>query len=387
MSSKSRAKSSAAADAKAGGDDRSDRPYDLIVWGSTSFTGTLCVQYIARKQFEAKTSNADNEWSRLKWAIGGRSASKLNAMKTGVEKELREELKDQTVTVTAEVVLADSGDSKSLEAMVTQTRVIISSVGPFRQYGSALVAACVKHRTDYVDTTGEHLWVKQQIDAHHQTCVENGTVIVPMCGYDSIPSDIGTFLLSRHLKQTYGDSAVLDSVRHVAKAGGGAGASGGTLHTMLDIMEQVSNDRSGFGKDLANPYVLIPKPDQPTKSPKAGSENEYPLPLKVVDGAGPGTSVWTAPFVMSVANSAVVRRSAYLLNNRENKQKESYGPDFAYFGERMNVKTLIASVIFLVVLGFVALLAQLSFIRNFARKVRITSLPPPLTSLRPPSSA
>jgi len=39
--------------------------------------------------------------------------------------------------------------------MTAQTKVVISTVGPFMQYGEPLVAACVKQGTHYVDSTGE----------------------------------------------------------------------------------------------------------------------------------------------------------------------------------------------------------------------------------------
>ena len=52
----------------------SSRQYDLVLLGATGYTGKLCAEYI--------TVNLP---TNLKWAVGGRSNSKLSA----VTKELR----------------------------------------------------------------------------------------------------------------------------------------------------------------------------------------------------------------------------------------------------------------------------------------------------------
>lgn len=72
-------------------------------------------------------------------------------------------------------------------------------MGPFHKYGSGLVAACAENGTSYVDITGESPWVAEMIAAHDDKARETGAIIVPMCGFDSIPSDIGTYWVSaRH---------------------------------------------------------------------------------------------------------------------------------------------------------------------------------------------
>jgi short subunit dehydrogenase-like uncharacterized protein len=68
---------------------------------------------------------------------------------------------------------------------------VISTVGPFIKYGTPLVEACIRQETHYVDTTGEYPWIKKIIDQFHEKAKENKVIIVPACGFDSIPSDIG----------------------------------------------------------------------------------------------------------------------------------------------------------------------------------------------------
>lgn len=69
---------------------------------------------------------------------------------------------------------------------------MVTTVGPFAKYGSALVAACAASGTGYVDSTGESPWVRDMIDQHDATAKSTGALMVPMCGFDSIPSDVGT---------------------------------------------------------------------------------------------------------------------------------------------------------------------------------------------------
>ena len=45
------------------------KPYDLILWGATGFTGSLCARYLS-----------DNYSEKLKIAIAGRSEDKLKAL-------------------------------------------------------------------------------------------------------------------------------------------------------------------------------------------------------------------------------------------------------------------------------------------------------------------
>lgn len=91
-------------------------------------------------------------------------------------------------------MIADSSKPETLEETVGSTRVVISTVGPFTRYGTPLVEACVKHKTHYVDITGEYGWIKSIIDKYHEQAKENHTMIVPACGFDSVPSDLGTFM-------------------------------------------------------------------------------------------------------------------------------------------------------------------------------------------------
>ena len=53
------------------------------------------------------------------------------------------------------MIEASVDDDESLERMAAQTRVLLTTVGPFIDYGEPVVRACVKQGTDYIDSTGE----------------------------------------------------------------------------------------------------------------------------------------------------------------------------------------------------------------------------------------
>lgn len=152
----------------------SSREYDLIIWGATGFTGKLVVEHLY------KTYGVNQS---LTWAIGGRNQAKLEAVRL------------EFADITLPLIIADSFDDASLEAMTKRAKVICSTVGPFSQYGKKLAAACVNHQTHYCDLTGEELFVRHLIDHYHDTAKIQNTKIVPCCGFDSIPSDLGVFYM------------------------------------------------------------------------------------------------------------------------------------------------------------------------------------------------
>ena len=159
--------------------ETTERPYDIIVWGASGFTGRIVVDYVHR---EYGSSN-------VRWAIAGRNPAKLETV--AGQRDIP-------------VLTADSHDVEALEKLVQQTRVILTTVGPYARYGSELVAACAKHGTHYCDLTGESLWMREMITAHQQTAQDSGARIVHTCGFDSIPSDIGVYFLQKEMQARHG---------------------------------------------------------------------------------------------------------------------------------------------------------------------------------------
>src|ERR1700691_4653784 len=149
----------------------SERPFDIVAYGATGFVGRRVVRYFA----------ASRAASSLRWALGGRDKSRLEAVREGAGSGAQK----------PGILVADSRDAGAVDALVAQSRIVLNTAGPFALHGDRIVDACVRYGTHYVDVTGETPWIKGLIDRHHATAAGNGTRIVPSCGFDSVPSDLG----------------------------------------------------------------------------------------------------------------------------------------------------------------------------------------------------
>ena len=271
-------------------DAKENRDFDVIVYGATGFTGNLVAEYLLR-QYGTNDS--------LKWAIAGRSASKLEATKASLGPGASG----------LELIVADSQDEAALSGLVSRTRVVLTTVGPYALYGSRLVAACVDAGTDYCDLAGEVQWIRRMVDKHQQRASETGARIVHCCGFDSIPMDMGVWFLQDTAKRDHGHYC--DDIALYVKAMKGT-ASGGTIASMINIVQEVKQDRS-IGKIMANPYALNPEGE------REGPDERDQQKTVFDDAAG----CWTGPFVMAGVNTRVVRRSNALAGY-------PYGRDFRY---------------------------------------------------------
>ena len=258
-----------------------DRPYALVLFGASGFVGRQAAQYLAQ--------HAD--MAERPWAIAGRNLQKLEAVRAQCAGQL------------PDIVLANADDAASLEVLASCTPVLLSTAGPFALLGSALVAACVQQRTHYVDITGETPWVRDLIARHHVQAADHGTRIVPMCGFDSVPSDLSAWLAQETLMQRYGEAAY--RVRAAFRVRGGF--NGGTLASMFHLFD------SGQARMLADPFLLNPPGMRPFNGPQHADPGSPQWDAQF--------GRWLAPFFMAPVNSRVVRRSAALLG---------YSPDFAY---------------------------------------------------------
>src|SRR6266478_3797952 len=124
----------------------SSSKFDIVVYGATGFTGQLVAEYLASHYRDDK---------QLKWAMAGRSMDKLKSVRDAIG-----------APADTPLIVADAGDGASLQAMIDQTRSVLTTVGPYQLYGSDLVAACAASGTDYLDLCGEPVWMRQMIDAH-----------------------------------------------------------------------------------------------------------------------------------------------------------------------------------------------------------------------------
>lgn len=261
------------------------KEFDIVVHGATGFTGRLVIEYLLTQSDKS-----------LRWAMGGRSAEKLAAV--------RDELGAPADTP---LVVTDSADAASLQALMDRTRLVLTTVGPYQLYGNELVQACATSGVDYVDLCGEPAWMRKMIDAHEAQARASGARIVFSCGFDSIPFDLGVLMLQNEMKARFGSPA--SRVRGRVRKMKGT-FSGGTAASLQATMAAAATDPSVLNL-LRDPFALTPGFEGPRQP--SGTK-------PMLDEA---LGVWVAPFIMAAINTRNVHRSNFLLG-------QAYGADFVY---------------------------------------------------------
>lgn len=260
--------------------DRASRPFDLVLFGATGFSGALVADYLARHRQRRSAS--------LRWALAGRSRAKLEAVRTRLAAI-------DPALASLPVLVGDALDAAAMAAIARQAHVVCTTTGPYARLGGPLVAACADAGTAYCDLTGEVQFMRRMIDAHHDRAVATGARIVHTCGFDSIPADLGTWALQQEMRARFGASASSVTAFYGPTKGG---ASGGTAASMLQVAEDLAADPS-LRRVLGNPYGLDPDPRAPRP--------------RCPDVRGVGydrrLGVLTAPFFMASVNTRVVRRA------------------------------------------------------------------------------
>jgi short subunit dehydrogenase-like uncharacterized protein len=259
---------------------------DVVLYGAGGFTGRQTVAYFAQH------APAD-----LHWAIAGRHRARLEAARLA------------SGAPPVELLIADSGDQAAVDAVVSRTRLVLNTAGPFALYGTPVVDACVRFGTHYVDITGETPWVYDLIARYHERAAADGTRIIPCCGFDSVPSDLGAMLMARHVQQTMG--APCAEVRGYFQLSGGL--NGGTVASLLNMLESAKGTRPG------GPFMLDPAMPHGARQ----TERSRPLMAPRFDAE---FGAWIGPFFMAPINTRIVRRSAALFA----LWQEPYGPEFVY---------------------------------------------------------
>ena len=271
-----------------------EHKYDIVVFGASSFVGEILCGYLA----------GCKEEPALRWAIAGRSASKLEAVKASIGK------------ADLDIIIADASDAAALRKLCSQTRVVTTTVGPYALYGETLVKVCAETGTDYCDLTGEVQWIRQMVERYHDTAKASGARIVNCCGFDSIPSDLGVFYTQQQSVELFGENC--DKIQMRVKAAKG-GLSGGTFASLINVMKEAAGNPA-LRKEMADPYSLCPG-----ESNKARQINPGLAQFDKI------SNTWTIPFIMAAINTRVVQRSNFLL-------KQPYAKPFLY-DESMQVGT------------------------------------------------
>ncbi|WP_367109014.1 trans-acting enoyl reductase family protein [uncultured Psychrobacter sp.] len=284
-----------------------DRSYAIVLYGATSFVGQITAHYLSQFLSRDNQQNGTDQNKTVTWAIAGRDQNKLDKLQRELSDAQKKDSADNKAKV--DIIVANSNDPASLDEMTKQAQVIISTVGPYLKYGEPLIKSCAENGTDYVDLTGEAIFIKDMLDKYQDTAKNSGARIVNSCGFDSIPSDLGVYFTQQQAEDQFDEACEVINMRVKAAKGG---LSGGTIASMATIFEEVGQDKARR-KQLANPYLLNDDDDAPSVRQDNVSKPEYDDEHKR----------WLAPFVMASINTRVVHRSNQLLGYE-------YGRNFKY---------------------------------------------------------
>lgn len=272
----------------------SSRKYDVVVYGATGFTGRLVSVHLS------------NHKDSPRWAIAGRSHKRLEDVRQSLK------LLDQIG-----IIVADNNDHDSIAAMAQQTRCIINLVGPYRQFGAdKIIAACVQQKTHYVDLNGETSFTQEVIAKFHDQARQAGVVIACSSGYDSVPSDLTSYLAVQHFKANHDDpvTSVHVSTRAAPIPLEVNGAfSTGTLLSLIDMADedpdQISFTQPGRLSPLTPPLSRMP-------FTFAAPESHF------------GRGKYGCSWILGPHNIRIVYRSWGLLEQAQTK--DAYGDKFTY---------------------------------------------------------
>ena len=261
--------------------------HDFVIYGATGFTGKLVVEY-AINQY-----NNNNE---ISWAIAGRNNEKLEHVK-----------EKYNLPSNIGKIVVDSNDQDSIDEMVSQTKCVLTTVGPYQLYGEKIIKTCISAGTDYVDLCGEPGFMHKIISECSTEAKETGARVVFSCGFDSIPFDLGVLFVQEEVMSRLNKYA--PSVRGRVRAMNGE-FSGGTAASMKATMAALQSDPELINI-LVNPHALCDgiQGVQQDDDSKPTYDEEL--------------NTWVAPFFMAPINTKNIHRSNKLMNH-------IYGENFKY---------------------------------------------------------
>lgn len=280
-----------------------DRDYDLVLFGATGFVGSLTARYLAEH------GPAD---ARI--ALAGRSRERLEAARARLG----------GAASAWDVLIAEASDAAGLAALARRTAVVVTTVGPYAEHGLPLARACAAAGTHYADLTGEVLFVRQVIDECQAPAEASRARLVPSCGFDSIPSDLGVLVLADRLAADGEGTLGETTLRVRALRGGFSGGTIASIRGQAAAMAASPDARRVVGDS----YALSPdRSAEPPSRHRVPARSGATGLLDRVAGSVPvGRSAagrWSAPFIMASHNTRIVRRSNALSGYR-------YGRDFRY---------------------------------------------------------
>lgn len=260
-----------------------NRDMDVVVFGATSVTGRQVAKYLSARS--ASTGQT--------WAAAARSPEKLDRTLADVGVE------------GATTIAADVTDPDSLEAMTARTKVVLNLVGPYTSYGRPVIDACINGGAHYVDLSGEMPFVARTTRDVHAHAEDAGVKVVQVCGFESLPPDLGVALAARTARKRYGEDlgSAEVAVRTLELPPGiprpSDMLSGGTMQSLAQAIGEDDAER------LLDPSCMVADEARCEEIRRAS-------PISVAPRRAPDGAVMAPMAPAAFINPAVIHRSAAL---------------------------------------------------------------------------
>ncbi|XP_062302672.1 saccharopine dehydrogenase-like oxidoreductase [Osmerus eperlanus] len=290
------------------------RPYHIIIFGASGFTGQFVVEEVARTSSEGPKGT-------LKWAVAGRSSPKLEK----VLEQAAAALSKPELRTEVDIIVADVGEPDSLAAMCKQGVIVLNCVGPYRFWGEPVVKACVENGAHHIDICGEPQFLESMQLNYNSQAGEKGVYVVGSCGFDSIPADMGVIFTRDQFKGT------LTAVESFLTAS--SGPEGGSIHDGTWQSAIYGFADSGKLRSLRRKFGYKPLP-------VVGSKIKRRSALFYSDEV----QQYAVPFMG--ADPSVVKRSQRFLLEEHQENPVQYGAYAGVGGVGNIIKMLFAGMMF-----------------------------------------
>ena len=173
----------------------------IVVFGATGYTGEQTARELVARGARP--------------VLAGRSAERLERLSADLGG--------------LEIRVADVGRPQSVTHLVETGDVLLSTVGPFTQWGGPAVQAAIERGAWYLDSTGEPSFIRRVFERYGPGAEAAGTGLVTAFGFDWVPGNLaGALALA-----AAGAEAVSIDIGYFARGPGGI--SGGTRASVAQI--------------------------------------------------------------------------------------------------------------------------------------------------------
>jgi len=266
---------------------RADRPFKVIFYGMSGYTGSLIMEFLKRECKDAVVGEV---------AFAGRTVSKVEAV--------RDRILAGTKWADTPCLKCNLDNPFDIERLVSSTRVVANIAGPFMLTGGErLVEACIHYDTDYTDVSGEVPYSAKLLE-YHDLAWDAGVYIVPSAAFAGGMPDVGSYVVAKKIRDLYGEETRNIHGYVESKGQSSLAPSGGTLQTRAAM----SGAADKWVRDvMTDPFALGGRIDNGAR------DEDQDRKLTQVFKC-PIAQRWVAPHVYAFFETRVIRRSNWLHN-------------------------------------------------------------------------